>query len=318
MLALFVVVLTIFALIRYACRPDSLRDVPGPWLARHTSLLLAYYTRTGKRYLHVHELHKVRIPLTHHSSHSIAQKYGPLVRLSPTHVSCATPSSPGIIYSHGASALPKAPFYRAFYVSGAPSLFSTQDRAGHARRRRALAHPFSLACVRAYEAWVRRSLRALVRALDAQCVSSVHPGARSGLRLGAETLGRAGGSQPTNNSCFVDVLAWLNYMTFDVISDLAFGAPLGMLARGSDVLQDDEKNVNVGSDDNTGIAALIDYRGRTAAFLGLFPVHPRIHALLHRYASWVPDAFVRRGVSGTEVSPFLCIIINFIFPTFTT
>jgi benzoate 4-monooxygenase len=148
------------------------------------------------------------------------------------------PSSPATIYAHGASALPKAPFYCAFYVGGAPSLFSTQDRAGHAKRRRALAHLFSLACVRAYEAWVQRSLRPLVRALDAQCVSDAHPGTSTGRGLGpgAETLERAGGSQQAKlaEECgFVDLLAWLNYMTFDVISDLAFGAPLGMLARES-------------------------------------------------------------------------------------
>jgi hypothetical protein len=56
------------------------------------------------------------------------------------------------------------------------------------------------------------------------------------------------------------------------------------------------KNDSADPDDTTGIAALIDYRGRAAAFLGLFPVHPRIHALLRRYAHWVPDTFVRRCV----------------------
>jgi hypothetical protein len=88
-----------------------------------------------------------------------AQKYGPLVCLLQTHVSSATPSSPATIYAHGTSALPKGPFYRYFDVGGAPSLFSTQGRA--------LAHPFSLACVCAYEAWVRCS-----PALNAQCVAA--------------------------------------------------------------------------------------------------------------------------------------------------
>jgi benzoate 4-monooxygenase len=54
--------LFILALLRYVLHPDPLRDIPGPWLARHTAILLTYYTRTGKRYLYAHALHKVRIP----------------------------------------------------------------------------------------------------------------------------------------------------------------------------------------------------------------------------------------------------------------
>ena len=154
----------------------------------------------------------------------------------------------------------------------------------------------------------------LVCALDARCMG-VRLGGPSaqGLGLGAETLGRAEGSEAegAGDGGFIDVLAWLNYMTFDVISDLAFGAPLGMLARGTDVLPEADTDNNAVSSQETedsGIAALIDYRGRAAALLGLFPFHPRIHALLHRYARWVPDGFIRRGVSGTEVSHGFSVI----------
>lgn len=41
-------------------RHDPLNDVPGPWLARYTPFWLAYHARKGKRYLAVHEAHKVR------------------------------------------------------------------------------------------------------------------------------------------------------------------------------------------------------------------------------------------------------------------
>ena len=47
------------AILHHVTKPDPLKDIPGPWLAKYTSLLLAYHTRTGKRYLYVDQLHKV-------------------------------------------------------------------------------------------------------------------------------------------------------------------------------------------------------------------------------------------------------------------
>ena len=47
------------AVLHRITQPDPLADVPGPRLARYTSLLLGYYTRTGKRYLYIDKLHKV-------------------------------------------------------------------------------------------------------------------------------------------------------------------------------------------------------------------------------------------------------------------
>ena len=52
--------------------------------------------------------------------------------------------------------------------------------------------------------------------------------------------GRAGGdSSPptTDKSKFkeIDALPWMNYLSFDIIGDLAFGAPFGMLPSGADI-----------------------------------------------------------------------------------
>lgn len=41
---------------------DSLRDVPGPRIARWTSLWIAYQARAGRKWLVVDELHKVGNP----------------------------------------------------------------------------------------------------------------------------------------------------------------------------------------------------------------------------------------------------------------
>lgn len=50
----FVVILA-----RFVLRRDPLGDLPGPFLARWTSLWLAYQVRMGRRYLIVDGLHKV-------------------------------------------------------------------------------------------------------------------------------------------------------------------------------------------------------------------------------------------------------------------
>lgn len=69
-------------LITYA----SLRDIPGPLLARLSNLWLFLTARRGKRYLIVHETH---------------QKYGPVVRIQPNHVSINDDSVIQTIYGHG-------------------------------------------------------------------------------------------------------------------------------------------------------------------------------------------------------------------------
>jgi len=140
--------------------------------------------------------------------------------------------------------------------------------------------------VKQFEGWIRKSVAKMVTQLDART--------GQGLGVGAETLGRAGGSVD-RGADLVDILMWLNYLTFDVISDLAFGEPLGMLDRASDVLVGEQQGKE------TGVAAMIDYRGRTAAFLGLFP-YLLPGSILAPLARWIPDKFVQRGLQGTDVS----------------
>jgi benzoate 4-monooxygenase len=35
----------------------------------------------------------------------------------------------------------------------------------------------------------------------------------------------------------MDALTWLNYLAFDIIGNLAFGSPFGMLERGQDITE---------------------------------------------------------------------------------
>jgi len=145
-------------------------------------------------------------------------------------------------------------------------------------------------------------LSKLVRNLDKLCKPSVttngsakHHSISNGLGLGAETLGRASGSQ-------LNIHAWFNCFTFDVISDLAFGQSLGMLDRGTDVLPTGSSSKKV---DDMGVAAMVGVRGRAAAFLGLFPylvgfspIGMFVRRLLTNF--W-PDALIRKGLSSSDM-----------------
>ncbi|KAJ4490950.1 cytochrome P450 [Lentinula aciculospora] len=265
------------------------KDIPGPFLSRFTSLPLAFHSRGGKRHLYVHSLH---------------QKYGSLVLIAPSHISCCHPDAINVVYAQGEHALLKSDFYKAFVIDGTPNLFNTQDRLKHTKRRKALAHPLSYRSVKDMEEWIANNMLKLVRNLDKECESkfSAHQDSThshsNGVPMGAETPGRASGG---GNCLRVNMLAWFNCFTFDVISDLAFGQSLGMLDRGTDVLSDSL----CGNGQSMGVAAMIGLRGRAAAFLGLFP--PLVAfgrtgflirwLLLHFW----PDPLIRKGLSSSDM-----------------
>lgn len=75
--------------------PHGMRKVPGPFLAQFSDIWLGRVAALGHRSEVVHELH---------------QRYGPLVRLAPNHVSVADPAALQIVYAHGNGAL-KSVFY---------------------------------------------------------------------------------------------------------------------------------------------------------------------------------------------------------------
>ncbi|KAJ3770150.1 cytochrome P450 [Lentinula raphanica] len=270
------------------------KNIPGPFLSRYTSIPLAFHSRGGKRHLYVHSLH---------------QKYGPLVLIAPRHISCSHPDAINVVYAQGEHALPKSDFYKAFVVDGTPNLFNTQDRTEHTKRRKALAHPLSYKSVKEMEEWIAGNMLKLIKNLDRKCESKTGP--TSQLTSRAETPGRASGSEEkeVEGDCPVNMHAWFNCFTFDVISDLAFGQSLGMLDRGTDVLPDSSSSSSrgnpYGQENRTGVAAMIGLRGRAAAFLGLFP--PLVGfgktgmcirwMLLHFW----PDPLIRKGLSSSDM-----------------
>lgn len=73
--------------------------VPGPWYNHFTTLVLKYHEFSKHRRLWVHELH---------------QKYGPVVRLSPSEVSFNNLEGMKEIYQSGGSGYDKTEFYDLF------------------------------------------------------------------------------------------------------------------------------------------------------------------------------------------------------------
>lgn len=102
----------------------------------------------------------------------------------------------------------------------------------------------------------------------------------------AETQGN-----PKTGFATLDALNWFNYLAFDIIGDLAFGAPFGMLERGQD-LAEMKKNPQ---DPPTYVPAVevLNRRGEVSAALGCFPA-------LIPIAKYIPDRFFKDGLEAVE------------------
>ncbi|KAJ7834762.1 benzoate para-hydroxylase [Mycena leptocephala] len=239
---------------------DTLRQIPGPVIARWTPLWLGYHARMGRRYLAVDMVHKA--PL----------KYGPVVRIAPTHVSVAHPDAVGIVYghSHGESAFHKSRFYDAF-VAGTPSVFSTTNRKDHTYKRKIVSQAFSSRALEEFSPFIQTIIATFVFRVDSMC--------------------EIGGS--------IDILTWFNYLTFDVLSDLAFGEPLGMLTTGSSIVSVQQSDGTVKEED---AIALVDKREHISAVLGVNPWFPWL-------AKIIPDPFYSSGLqSSTGLADFAHIL----------
>jgi benzoate 4-monooxygenase len=151
------------------------------------------------------------------------QKYGPIVRLAPNHVSLAIPDALSVVYAHGNGAL-KSEFYDAF-VSIKRGVFNTRDRVEHARKRKIVSHIFSQKNVMAFEPQIRLYVRQLIEQWDRLYDQALQGGS------GPEGEGWKG----EKGRLWMDCLPWANYLAFDIVGDLAFGAPFGMIKAARDL-----------------------------------------------------------------------------------
>ncbi|GME23362.1 putative cytochrome p450 monooxygenase protein [Neofusicoccum parvum] len=172
-----------------------LRRYPGPLTHAATRIPYCAHLCAGRLPFHIHALHA---------------RYGPIVRIAPDELSISGAGSAWkdiMGHQHGARELGK---WRHFYAP-VPRLADAHivaaPREEHARLRRAMAHGFSDAAMRAQEPLIARYIDLLVR------------------RLRENAVDAAGGRKT------LDIMAWYNFTTFDVIGDLAFGEAFGCLER---------------------------------------------------------------------------------------
>jgi cytochrome P450 len=138
------------------------------------------------------------------------EKYGDVVRVSPTSLSFIHPDAWMDIYTRkaGKQLFQKDPirYTRDLWINGEPEVFTAPD-SEHTRLRRVLAPAFSDKAIRDQEALIQANVDLLVTRLK-------------GLAHNSETKGNA------------DLSTWLNWATFDITGDLAFGEPFGCLEAG--------------------------------------------------------------------------------------
>ena len=215
----------LFHLVPWLHDPLRQRDIPGPFIAQFSDWWLALAAYRGKRSETVHGAHRKygKPALCRPLAPVPIRVAGPVIRIAPNHISIANPDALQIVYGHQSRTL-KSDFYDAF-VSITRGLFNTRSRPEHTRKRKMVSALFSTYNVTQFEFNIRECLTAFVGQFDrlaADVVDKVHGGKEQ---------------QSDTDSTWVrmDVLSWFNYLAFDIIGDLAFGSPFGMIKAGRDV-----------------------------------------------------------------------------------
>lgn len=168
---------------------SPLRHVPGPRLAAASGIPYSLQTRSGNIVSWLNKLHA---------------KYGDAVRVGPNEVSfisgeTAYPDIYGFRtgkYKNTGAYL-KDPAWFAPPVNGVWSIVVSGE-ADHSRMRRSLSYAFSDKALREQEQLVMGYVDLLINRLTEQAEKGIS----------------------------VDIMRWYNFITFDVITDLAFGEPL--------------------------------------------------------------------------------------------
>ncbi|KAK4941421.1 hypothetical protein LTR10_018690 [Elasticomyces elasticus] len=153
----------------------------------------------------IYSLLRGRLPLDNKILHD---KYGPVVRVSPNELAFNSAQAWEDIYGHrqGRPNMHKDPIHVGSVdpLPGASTLTMADD-ANHARQRRALAHSFSQKALLEQEPIIQGYVDKLIQSLR----------------------------RMSNQQTEFNMVNWLNFTTFDIIGDLAFGDPFGCLDKGA-------------------------------------------------------------------------------------
>ncbi len=132
------------------------------------------------------------------------EQYGPVVRISPNQLSFCSSASWKDVHGHKPGRKPflKGTFYEPF-PEDIHQIVSESDPARHAAMRKTLSHGFSASALGGQEDRVHHFVNLLVDQIQRRYTKV--PG---------------------------DMTKWYNYITFDIIGELAFGEPFGCLESG--------------------------------------------------------------------------------------
>ncbi|CAF3494344.1 unnamed protein product [Fusarium graminearum] len=127
------------------------------------------------------------------------QKYGDIVRIGPQELSIATPSAFRILHANN-SPIVKGPFYNV--ARPCVNLLADRNKKSHAQRRKTWDKAFTAKALRDYEPRVVRYTKQLTEQIE-------------------KTKGNP-----------INIGAWINFYTFDIVGDLAFGTSFNYLVNG--------------------------------------------------------------------------------------
>ncbi|KAL7274983.1 hypothetical protein RUND412_002096 [Rhizina undulata] len=159
---------------------SPLRGVPGPWLACLTPFYIKYFVLRGRKAQKIHELH---------------EKYGPVVRISPSEVAISHLPTVREIYSISSKFI-KGDWYDRLITGPIKNVFNMRDPAAHRQRRSLLAHGFTNTALANMEPLILSKVKMAVAKIKRDAADKKIP---------------------------TDVLKWWTLMATDVIGELAFG-----------------------------------------------------------------------------------------------
>jgi cytochrome P450 len=210
-LAYFLFLFVLQPVYDYLRDAKGLRRFPGMTpLAPFSNLPYMYYSNRGRRFKRLHEAHK---------------KLGPIVRVGPNSISFNDVEGVKAIYGHGTPAM-KDDFYNI--LSGTHRhLADVADREEHARKRRVLAHAFSINGLVHWEHIVADRTAALIRQYDRLCEEPEYvptPHANP-LAKGVDYKG-----------C-INHRLWMNLFSIDAITEIGMSAGIKILEQGNDIVE---------------------------------------------------------------------------------
>ncbi|KAI5791044.1 putative cytochrome P450 monooxygenase [Pyronema domesticum] len=137
--------------------------------------------------------------------YELHKKYGPVFRVTPTMLMCSDPKMLPVIYHRRAD---KSNHYGPGGFGKTPGVFNIQSHDDHVVARKLIASPYSMTNLKRTEPLIDGRVVEWISKLDKEFA----------------TTGKT-----------MEYSSWSSYFTYDVISELAFGKPLGFVEKGYDI-----------------------------------------------------------------------------------